>query len=484
MNELKPESRAARRKARNRARLVRLLPLIAAVFLAAAVLLLLPGVLRPNADLPAMADAARLTASESPGSDGNASTGAPGLPDETTDGLSAVAANEPAANEPDAGSPDALSDGFADEFSEDDTGSPDGMNADLPDETSDGFRADGSPAPEASIAETPAPPLPSAALSPSPASEPVRFTISAAGDCTLGGDASGRSYAAFASAYKKNGPAYFLQNVRDIFAGDDLTIVNLEGPLTKAKKYREKEFAFRGDPEYVEILTEGSVEAANLANNHAKDYLSAGLTETAEVLKKAGVARFGWGKTEILDIKGVKVGLCGFGVWYGSISTMEKQIKVLKAQCDLVVASIHGGEEGEGRALKVQRDYARAAVRAGASLVLGHHPHVVGGIETYRGATIVYSLGNFCFGGNMNPDDKDTFIFQQTFEVGADGPVAAETLVIPCTVSGKKDRNDYQPAPLTGSAAERVLGRIEKLSKGFGQPVDLDASRERLKEAG
>lgn len=476
MNEAKPESRAARRKARTRARLIRILPWIAAVFLAAAVLLLLPGVLRPKTDLPAMADAARLTATDEP--------------DATV------------TDEPDTGAPDALSSGIADEFPGNFAESPDGlnavvagefsgrtadapdaeaqdaMNADLPDEASDAFRAD-----ESTALKTPAPPLPSAVPSPSPASEPVRITISAAGDCTLGGDASGRSYSAFASAYRKSGPAYFLEHVRDIFAGDDLTIVNLEGPLTKAKRHREKEFVFKGDPEYVEILTGGSVEAANLANNHAKDYLSAGLTETAEVLKKAGVARFGWGKTEILTIKGVKVGLCGFGVWYGSVSTMERQIKALKAQCALVVASIHGGEEGEGRALKVQRDYARAAVRAGAGLVLGHHPHVVGGIETYRGATIVYSLGNFCFGGNTDPDDKDTFIFQQTFEVGADGPVAAGTLVIPCTVSGKKDRNDYQPAPLTGSAAERVLGRIEKLSKGFGQPVDLTASRERLKQA-
>jgi poly-gamma-glutamate synthesis protein (capsule biosynthesis protein) len=156
---------------------------------------------------------------------------------------------------------------------------------------------------------------------------------------------------------------------------------------------------FHGDPEYVKILTEGSVEAANIANNHAKDYLSAGLTETAAVLKAAGVARFGWGKTEILEIKGVRVGLIGFGVWYGSVSTLEKQIKALKKDCDLVIASLHGGEEGEGRALKVQRDYARAAVRAGANLVLGHHRTWVGGIETYKGATIVYSLGNFCFGG-------------------------------------------------------------------------------------
>ena len=423
----KPKRRAARRKALKRARLMRILPWLAAVILIVAGFLSLPHLLRPGVDMPAMADA--------PSAMKTAPAGTVAPPAET---------DAPAA-----------------------TMAP-SVETDLPSGTvASPF---GTAVPEEAVV-TP---------SVSPASLPVRITISAAGDCTLGGDASGRSYSAFANVYRKNGAAYFLKNVRDIFAEDDLTIVNLEGPLTKAKKFREKEFAFKGNPEYVKILTEGSVEAANLANNHAKDYLNQGLSDTAAVLKKAGIARFGWGKTEILDIKGVKVGLAGFGVWYGSVKSMEKQIKALKKESDLVIVSIHGGEEGEGRALKVQRDYARAAVRAGASLVLGHHPHVVGGIEVYRGATIVYSLANFCFGGNMNPGDKDTFIFQQTFEVGPDGPVPAGELVIPCSVSGKKDRNDYQPVPLTGSAAERVLGRIEKLSKGFDQPVDLTASRERL----
>jgi poly-gamma-glutamate synthesis protein (capsule biosynthesis protein) len=172
----KPESRAARRKARSRARLVRFLPWIAAGLLAAAVLLLLPGLLRSSADLPAMADAMRaVTASPEPTRN---------APAAATDGLPA---EEDAA-----------------------TDEPDGTA-----ETDEATPAEASPAPDAHAEETPAPPLPAAA----PASEPVKITISAAGDCTLGGDSSGRSYSAFAAAYKKNGAAYFLKNVRDIFAG-------------------------------------------------------------------------------------------------------------------------------------------------------------------------------------------------------------------------------------------------------------------------
>ena len=442
-------SRAARREARRKARWTRIVPWLAAAILAAAGLILLPGALRPAEGLPA-------------------ATFAPVVAQTGQDSASAA---------PDAAQigPDAASAALDAALAAPDTAqtTPDTAQT-TPDTTQTGPVS--TPASEATETNAPAAPSPA----PSPAAEPVTLILSAAGDCTLGGDASRRTLSAFARAYKKSGPDYFLKNVRDIFAGDDLTIINLEGPLTDEKRFREKEFAFKGDPEYVKILTEGSVEAANLANNHAKDYYGAGLMDTASALKAAGVARFGWGNTEILTIKGIKVGLCGFGVWYVSVKEMEKQIKALKAQCDLVVASIHGGEEGEGRALKVQRNYDRAAVRAGASLVLGHHPHVVGGIEKYQGATIVYSLGNFCFGGNLNPDDKDTFIFQQTFTVGADGLAASGELVIPCSISGSKSKNDYQPVPLTGDDARRVLTRIEKLSKGFDQPVDLTASRERL----
>jgi poly-gamma-glutamate synthesis protein (capsule biosynthesis protein) len=419
MREAEPPKKS--RAARRRAKRTRTICWLAACLLAAAGLILLTGALKPGADLATVANA-------SPANGVSAASIAPVVAPTVS------------------GAPDAP-----------------GL----------------SPSPSAMPFETPGASL---AASPSSTPAPVRLTISAAGDCTLGGDTSSRTYAAFAKAYKAGGPEYFLKNVMEIFQGDDLTVVNLEGPLTKAKKCRVKEFAFKGDPAYVKILTEGGVEAANLSNNHAKDYYGAGLNDTAKVLKDAGVARFGWGKDEILTVKGVKVGLCGFGVWYISVKGMQKEIQDLKKQCDVVIASIHGGEEGEGLALKVQRSYGRAAVQAGASLVLGHHPHVIGGIEKYQGATIVYSLGNFCFGGNLNPDDKDTFIFQQTFEISPDGPVAAGELVIPCSISGSKSKNDYQPAPLTGQDAQRVLNRIEKLSKDFDTPIDLTASRERLQK--
>ncbi|MGG0288884.1 CapA family protein, partial [Peribacillus butanolivorans] len=108
---------------------------------------------------------------------------------------------------------------------------------------------------------------------------------------------------------------------------------------------------------------------------------------------------------------------------------------------------------------------ARYTVDNGADLILGHHPHVVQGIEEYNGKFIVYSLGNFMFGGNKNPSDKDTFVFQQTFHL-KNGQLSnkKEIKVIPFRISSVTSRNNYQPTPLEGSEAERVKNKIVHLS--------------------
>ena len=115
-----------------------------------------------------------------------------------------------------------------------------------------------------------------------------------------------------------------------------------------------------------------------------------------------------------------------------------------------------------------QVNLAHSAIDNGADLVLGHHPHVLEGIEVYNGKNIVYSLGNFCFGGNSNPSDKDTMIFQQTFTV-QNGELVEDnvTNIIPCSISSDSSYNNYQPTPLEGDEADRVKGRIEEYSSGF-----------------
>ena len=302
---------------------------------------------------------------------------------------------------------------------------------------------------------------PEATLAPGDA----EITITAVGDCTLGGDIPTGAYRSFASYYDQYGPDYFFHNVRDLFESDDLTIVNLEGPLTTSEKIRGRKFNFRGLPEYVSILSGSSVEICNVANNHALDFGMDGLLETADVLEGADIGVSGFGRMYYTDVKGVRVGSLGFTEWDFTQKQIETAVRTARENCDLLIVSIHWGEEGNHMATSAQKRLGRAIVDAGADVVLGTHSHVYGGVELYNGKYIVYSLGNFCFGGNRNPRDKDCMIFQQTFRVSADGAVEdAGINVIPARVSSSDSTNDFQPKILGAEAGQKLLNKIGKVS--------------------
>ena len=302
--------------------------------------------------------------------------------------------------------------------------------------------------------------------------EPVSITISAAGDCTLGTDEYFDPSTSLNAYYDSNGPAYFFQNVKSIFEADDLTIVNMEGTLTEETTRQDKTYAFKGPAEYTQILTDGDVEAANLANNHSHDYGDKSYTDTIAALDAAGITNFGYDRTAVMDVNGVKVGLVGtyeLAEGMGCEDEMISNIKAVEDQgAQIVIVSFHWGIERENYPTENQVNLAHSAIDNGADLVLGHHPHVLEGIEVYNGKNIVYSLGNFCFGGNSNPSDKDTMIFQQTFTV-QNGELVEDnvTNIIPCSISSDSSYNNYQPTPLEGDEADRVKGRIEEYSSGF-----------------
>ena len=299
--------------------------------------------------------------------------------------------------------------------------------------------------------------------------EPVQITVSTAGDCTLGTDEGFDQSTSLNAYYNEQGGAYFFQNVKNIFEADDLTIVNMEGTLTTSDSRAEKLYAFKGDPSYVDILTNGSVEAANMANNHSKDYGESSYEDTVKYLEEANITTFGYDKTAVMEIKGLKVGLVGIYVLADGMEREEQlkaNIAAVKEQgANLVIVSFHWGEERATVPNEIQKDLAHIAVDNGADLVVGHHPHVLQGIETYNGKKIVYSLGNFCFGGNKNPSDKDTMIFQQTFTF-LDGKLQEDETVniIPCSISSSSSRNNYQPTPAEGDEKTRIMEKIEKLS--------------------
>ena len=271
-------------------------------------------------------------------------------------------------------------------------------------------------------------------------SSPVSLTLSVVGDCTLGTDETFDYDTSLNAYYENYGADYFLQNVKDIFSTDDLTIANFEGTLTDSDEREDKTFAFKAPASYASILTGGSVEAVNTANNHSHDYGEQSFDDTLAALDDAGIVHFGYDETAVMDVKGIKVGLVGIYELYDHLER-EQQLKdnIAKVKADgaqLIVVIFHWGNETETVPDSNQTTLGRIAIDEGADLVCGHHPHVLQGIETYKGKNIVYSLGNFCFGGNSSPSDMDTMIYQQTFTIDADGVKKDNvTNIIPCSIS-------------------------------------------------
>lgn len=306
--------------------------------------------------------------------------------------------------------------------------------------------------------------------------EPVNVSVkmSFAGDCTLGNYAGQAYSGSFNQEYANQGndTTYFLRNVKGVFEQDDLTIVNLEGPLTTATSHAEKQFAFSGPYEYADILTNGSVEMVSLANNHSEDYFAQGMADTKNILDEKGIGYFGYETSCIKEVNGIKIGFLGYRSMSISMNNEQGRATIKAAIEDLknnqganaVVVFYHWGIERDYSANDDQRELAKFSIDSGADLVVGSHPHVIQGVEEYNGKQIVYSLGNFCFGGNRNPSDTDSMIYSITMNF-TDGKFTSETHeIIPCSITTSSSRNNYQPTILEGTEKQRVLDKIQQYS--------------------
>lgn len=319
----------------------------------------------------------------------------------------------------------------------------------------------------------------------------TQVTISAVGDCTFGKDPDFPDATSFNAFYQANGPAYFFADVLSFTSADNLTIANCEGTFTESNDIQEKSFNFKASAEYTNVFVQGSVEAVNLANNHSFDYGTTGYNDTKAALQDAGITSFGYDRTNTYEVDGVKIGLFGVNELDGvekAQSLMLQDIERLQKEgCAIIVGTFHWGNEGEYEVTATQVSLAHQAIDAGCDLVLGSHPHVLQGIEYYKQRYICYSLGNFCFGGNTNPMDYRTVIYQQTFPI-KNGQIAlgeamrTQARVVPCLVSSSSSVNDYQPMPLSGDAA---VAAIEALN-GYSATLAGDGAEfsTRLDESG
>ncbi|MCL2098962.1 MAG: CapA family protein [Oscillospiraceae bacterium] len=298
-------------------------------------------------------------------------------------------------------------------------------------------------------------------------------TLGAVGDVTLSSNYVKPYAYSFDYYYDTYGAAYFFENVRGIFEMCDVSVVNLECALTDDLSTRIKQdYAYGGKKEYTEILKLGGIDIVNLANNHSFDYGQAGFDDTVEALEAAGIEYFGYDNVLIYEINGLKIGF--IGVW-GSADTSASRLQRFRDQfdyldsrgADLKIISIHWGYNDELIQNAHQTYLGRFFIDNGADLVLGHHPHVLQGIEFYNGKYIVYSLGNFIFDGNAVRDieHRTTIIFQITFVLEGGRIISSEINLIPALSSSERWQNNFQPVLAEGEMHDYILRIIGERSE-------------------
>ena len=331
-------------------------------------------------------------------------------------------------------------------------------------------------APEAP-AETPGPSVvptetPEPTPTPTPEPQPEYFVLSFVGDCTIGSDTRLRGSASSFEGVVGDDYAYPFAATLAYFADDYLSVANMEGTFTTAARSNGATFTFKADPAYAAVFPEGSIELVTLGNNHAGDYLDQGREDTKAALDAAGVL---WADEDGICIYerdgGPKVGV--YSKLYPTVADVQRGVAALReAGAEIIVAALHWGVEKMYQPTADQQAVGHAAIDAGAQIVYGCHPHVLQKTEEYGGGYILYSLGNWSFGGHTNPSDKDTAIARVTVMRDVDGTLSLDGLeLIPCRLSGSDTRNDYQPRAVDPDAEPEVFSRIQsKLDGSFDAP--------------
>lgn len=298
-----------------------------------------------------------------------------------------------------------------------------------------------------------------------------RVIVSFTGDMLLASLHGKREAGNFLDYAAKRGPEYFLQNVRPVFEADDFTVVNLENVLTDRdlaprEKTTNSAFWFRAPTASTDILTSSGVEAVSLANNHAQDYGGAGYKDTVQAVSAAGL-EYGYNdRTFYLEKNGYRIAVICHGLWTEEqAGTIVRRIKAAEQESDFQVVFYHGGAEAVHTPEAWRVRASRALVDGGADLVLGNHPHVLQPREVYKGTEIVYSLGNFCFGGSRRPKNR-TIIYQLILQVENGELTGVSSELIPCYVHTGNSVNNYCPAPIEDEAQRRrVLDFMDKKAK-------------------
>lgn len=298
--------------------------------------------------------------------------------------------------------------------------------------------------------------------------------LSFAGDCTFGRFNEQDMPYQFPAVYRLSGSeTYPFDKVKGVFYADSLTVANLECVLTSRTTHRDKQYYFRGDAAYAKILTGSSVEAVNLSNNHSGDYYDEGRSDTMSTLSENGVKYCYNNMPAVIQLPaggGIKVVLISYSlVSVGYPPDVRENILSLirtnKSEDTIVCVNLHWGEEKATQPIAWQQAAAREMIDTGADLVIGHHPHVLQGIEQYGGGYIAYSLGNFSFGGNSTAASPETIILRVKLTSRNGLAQVTGISAVPCKITSTgSERNNYQPIPQFGADGQAVINRILSLS--------------------
>lgn len=297
------------------------------------------------------------------------------------------------------------------------------------------------------------------------------IVVSFTGDMLLASLHGKRAAGNFLDYAARQEPEYFLQHVRPVFEADDFTVANLENVLTDRnltpkEKTTDPAYWFRAPAANAGILTSSGVEAVSLANNHTGDYGAAGYKDTVKAVSAAGLEYGGNDRTFYLEKSGYRVAVICHGLWNEEqAGTIIRRLRAAEKNSDFQVVFYHGGAEGVHAPEAWRVRASRRLVDNGADLVLGNHPHVLQPREVYKGKEIVYSLGNFCFGGSRSPENR-TIIYQLILQVENGELASASSELIPCYVHTGGKVNNYCPAPIEDEEqARRVLDFMDGKTK-------------------
>ena len=324
-----------------------------------------------------------------------------------------------------------------------------------------------------------------------PAAAPAEkriITMNCTGDVLLGSNEKVRSEGKGTYSYdtyiEKNGYEYPFAGLMELFGKDDITFVNLECVLADEIKggFSKSRFIFRAPADYAKILTAGSVEVANLANNHTENYGTEGMKKTVAALEAEGIGycgtTFGLNSYWIADLGDIKIGFVGAYPRYngGDKSKKTKRQNELKscfdackkAGCQVIVAAVHCGGEYEPKSASMQWSYENLCVKYGANLVIGNHPHIPQGIKVDKGVTMLHSIGNFTFGGNTGIDERlrlEGYVAQFDLYFEDNVYTGHQLTIWPIHISGTAGENNYQPVLVSGEDAEAVMKLIQADTK-------------------